>query len=170
MTRDQVFQSKYLSKDDVKTPITATIDCVRMDEINGEDNSKESKPVIHWADDQVKPMILNNTNWTLLEVMHGPDSDAWVGKKVECYNDPTVAYMGKLTGGVRVRAPSKNGDTPGLWTLDKAVQQAGTVGIKKEEIIAAIKAKGNSGWVANRDTPLVQEMIANKGNEEIPFD
>src|SRR5687768_1466946 len=53
-----------------------------------------------------KPLVLNNINIQLCEqIFNSDDTDEWVGKKVVVYVDPTVAYKGKITGGLRVRAP-----------------------------------------------------------------
>ncbi len=101
MKRSDAFPSRYISKDDVMNPITATIDTVRFDTIKG-DNGDEDKPVVYFRDG-VKPMILNNTNWMAIEDAYGPESDAWTGKAIEMYCDPGVMFGGKRVGGVRVR-------------------------------------------------------------------
>lgn len=114
MKRSDAFPSRYVSKDDVATPITARIDTVRFDTING-DKGDEDKPVMYFRDG-VKPMILNNTNWMTVEEAYGQESDDWTGKPVELYLDPGVMFGGKRVGGVRLRIP--NGAAK--MTLEKA--------------------------------------------------
>lgn len=104
MKRSDAFPSRYISKEDVATPIRATIDTVRFDTIKG-DTADEDKPVIYFRDG-VKPMILNNTNWMTIEDAYGPESDNWTGKTIELYCDPGVMFGGKRVGGVRVRVPN----------------------------------------------------------------
>lgn len=104
MKRTDAFPSKYLSKTDVNPPIIATIKTVEIEDVGGEGN-KETKPVIFFRGD-VKPMILNNTNWLIIEESHGADTDDWIGKQIEMYFDPSVMYGGKKVGGVRVRIPA----------------------------------------------------------------
>lgn len=103
MKRSDAFPSRYISKDDVQNPIIAVIDTVRFDTIKG-DAGDEDKPVVYFRDN-VKPMILNNTNWMTIEDAYGQESDDWTGKQVEMYCDPGVMFGGKRVGGVRVRIP-----------------------------------------------------------------
>lgn len=42
----------------------------------------------------------------ILARLWGADSQAWIGKRVHLYNDPTVKWAGEAVGGVRVRAAS----------------------------------------------------------------
>ena len=52
-----------------------------------------------------KPLVLNSTNGQLIEAILGSDdSDDWIGKTIVLWNDPTVGFAGKITGGIRVRA------------------------------------------------------------------
>lgn len=168
MTRGQAFPSTYLSKEDVNAPFVATIDCVQIAELKNDDGS-EQKPVLHWLDAQVKPMILNNTNWMVLEVAYGPDSDGWVGKTIEVFVDPTVMFGKKAVGGVRLRMPVGKPSNGGMWTFKQAVAEAGKWGLTEAQVVAAIKAAGGQGWKAERDMAVVQKLIEGAGSEEIPF-
>ena len=51
--------SRHLAKDDVVRPLVAIMDFVRAETLQ---NPTETKDVLHFADDQVKPLILNVTN------------------------------------------------------------------------------------------------------------
>lgn len=50
-----------------------------------------------------KPLLLNRTNIRIISSLFGPQTQSWIGKTVNVYNDPTVSYGGRITGGVRVR-------------------------------------------------------------------
>jgi len=136
MKRSEAFPSKYMSKDDVKVPVRATIAAVRFDVLKGE-NGDEQKPVMYFQGD-VKPMIVNNTNWMTCEDAWGDDSDNWLGKSVELYFEPSVMFGGKRVGGVRVRI-SASGKTqaaaPAMTT-----QQAGEVKTPKGKRVADLTA------------------------------
>ncbi len=104
MKLDQLFPSKYMSKEDVPAPITLVIqDC--MMEVIEFDGKKEVKPTIQWTDPVAKPMILNRSNAAVLGSAYGDYTEAWVGKPVTVYVDTSVMYMGKMVGGLRVRVP-----------------------------------------------------------------
>lgn len=97
-----MFPSKYLGKEDVVRPLTVKIEQVTREEISDGNNGKEEKNVVWFAND-MKPMILNRGNAECLGEMFGDDSDAWIGKSVELYIDPSVMFAGKRVGGLRVR-------------------------------------------------------------------
>ena len=50
---------------------------------------------------------LNKTNLKLLAKWFGKHHRAWTGKRVTVYRDESVTYGGRLTGGWRMRKPSK---------------------------------------------------------------
>src|SRR5678815_4556537 len=165
MTKGEVFQSKFLAKEDVPNPVVATIANVKYETIKGKGRD-EQKAVMEFAGN-LKPMILNKGNWTRVEVLYGPESDEWLGKKIEIYVDPTVEFGGDIVGGLRLREPSKNGkaanyhETPlaSVWTFDQAVAAVKEVGISKEQLIEALKKEGSAKWKADRDTPMVRRLI-----------
>lgn len=60
-----------------------------------------------------KPMVLNSTNIQLCaKACDSEDTDDWIGKKVVLYDDPNVSFAGKLTGGIRIRAPRNQQPAP----------------------------------------------------------
>jgi hypothetical protein len=92
--------SKYLAKNDVGED-GKTLTIKGFTRVDMEDGSR--KACIHWVEENVKPMILNRTNTDLLKWATGEtDTDQIKGKKVRIYADPTVAYAGKMVGGLRV--------------------------------------------------------------------
>lgn len=107
MKLNDLYPSNFLKKEDVATPVVATIKLVDQEEVNNE-GGKELKPVMHFTA-LLKPMILNRGNGETIAALYGDDTDNWVGKPIEIYADPSVMFAGKRIGGVRVRAPSRNG-------------------------------------------------------------
>ena len=96
-------KSKYLAKGDVgEDGLILTIKGFRMETLEG-DQGDEDKMVCHFKED-VKPMVLNRTNAQLISVATGASKagDA-VGKQVVVFNDPTISFGGKVTGGLRIK-------------------------------------------------------------------
>lgn len=105
MTFDQLVpsKSKYLTKDDVgEDGVILTVKGFRMETLESDDGN-EDKMVLHFVED-VKPMVLNRTNAQLVSVATGAKvaGDA-KGKKIVIFNDPTVSFGGKITGGLRIK-------------------------------------------------------------------
>jgi hypothetical protein len=49
-------------------------------------------------------MVLNSTNGQLIARLLGSkNSDDWIGKEIDLYNDPNVTFAGELVGGIRAR-------------------------------------------------------------------
>ena len=103
MKVSQLIASKYLKKDDIEHPVIVTIDRLEEHDVSGKDDPEEKKWVIFFREyDQ--GMVLNTTNIHLLvAATNAGDTDDWPGKEVILYNDPTVSYAGKVTGGLRIR-------------------------------------------------------------------
>jgi hypothetical protein len=98
MRASDAFPSKYLKSSDVKAKAKiATISSLETEAV-GQD--KEEKPVLYFEGD-VKPMVVNRTNFEELEAAFG-DSDEWPGHKVEIYCAPT-SYQGKRVDGIRLK-------------------------------------------------------------------
>lgn len=95
--------SKYLTKDDAgEDGIVLTIKGFRMETLKGDDG-EEDKMVMHFMED-VKPMVLNRTNSQLIGVVTGCKTAGEArGKQLVVFNDPTVGFGGKITGGLRIK-------------------------------------------------------------------
>ena len=106
--------SKFLTKNDVEPDKLVTI--ASFDELNVAMESMA--PELKWClyfKELDKPMVLNMTNGQLIEAITGEgDFNHWVGKVVVLYNDKTVSFGGKLTGGIRVRAPRNQAAPPDM--------------------------------------------------------
>lgn len=61
------------------------------------------KPVIHFEESWLKPMILNKTNGKkITELLGSDDTDDWLGKKITLYNTQ-VEFKGEQVAGIRVK-------------------------------------------------------------------
>jgi hypothetical protein len=91
--------SKYLAKADVgEEGRVLTIAGFQRTEIDG-----EKKMCLVWAEEDVKPMVLNKVNTQRLKVATGEDTTEGVkGKKVLVFEDPMVEFSGKVVGGLRL--------------------------------------------------------------------
>ena len=95
--------SKFLKKDDVGEGIIVTIQGVSQENVAKEGVDPEMKWCLHFTNLD-KPMVLNSTNMQLIAKFLGSeDTDDWENKKIILYDDPSVSFGGKLTGGIRVR-------------------------------------------------------------------
>lgn len=113
--------SKFLTKNDVEPDVLVTID--KYDEVNVamESQAPELKWVLYFKELD-KPLVLNNTNGQLIEVFTGTDDfDGWIGKQVILYNDKTVSFAGKITGGIRVKEAVPSGGAEQQAGNDEAI-------------------------------------------------
>lgn len=117
--------SKYLTKDDVgEDGLILTIKGFRMESLKSDDG-EEDKMILHFMED-VKPMVLNRTNAQLVGVCTGAKVAGEArGKQIVVYNDPTVSFGGKITGGLRIKKvagqPRNAAITPPRNDLDEEI-------------------------------------------------
>lgn len=95
--------SRFLTKEEVSPPKRVTIvDCKQLNVA-----LDSEPPELKWClifKETKKPMVLNHTNGQLLEAELGSDdSKDWLGKQIVLWNDPSVGFGGKRTGGIRVK-------------------------------------------------------------------
>lgn len=95
--------SKFLKKDDVGEGTICIVQGVSQENVAKEGADPEMKWCLHFTNLD-KPMVLNSTNMQLIAKFLGSeDTDDWENKKIILYDDPSVSFAGKLTGGIRVR-------------------------------------------------------------------
>lgn len=112
MKATAMIPSKFLKKEDVDPPKLVTIKAMRQANVGMDDQPEELKWTVTFKELE-KPMVLNSTNIQLIVKALGTDeTDDWIGKQVVVYNDPNVSFGGKITGGVRIRAPKKKTAEP----------------------------------------------------------
>jgi hypothetical protein len=104
MRKHEAFPSTFLTQVDLDRPQVWTIRRVKIEELPYEDD--RSKPILYFMEPDAKPLILNVTNWDLIEEIYGADSESWTGKRIEVFQDGSIMFAGKKVGGVRIRKPS----------------------------------------------------------------
>jgi len=110
--KSDAFPKKYIKVDDLGgRKITAVIDRVEMEEVGDKD-----KPVLYFENDSVKPLVLNNTNWSAIEEIAGSENtDDWSGVKILLVPAKTN-YQGNRVPCIRIEAapkPAKPSREPG---------------------------------------------------------
>jgi hypothetical protein len=108
MKASLLVESKYLTKEDVGSGTILKIRGIKKVNLAKENEPPEMKWIMGFAGNNVngdpaKPMVLNSTNIQLITMIHGEETDNWVGKELTLWNDPSVSFGSKLTGGVRVK-------------------------------------------------------------------
>jgi len=104
-TVNDLKDSRFLAKTDVEPDVLATIESYEKMNVALESQAPEMKWTLRFTK-LPKPLVLNSTNGQLIAAITGSeDFDNWIGKQVVLYNDKTVSFAGKLTGGIRVKAP-----------------------------------------------------------------
>ena len=102
--------SKRLNADFLKTlPKMAVKVVIRgggVKKFNDPVKGEESIPYLLVASDAFegeKELSLNATNRNILGAAYGKQANAWVGREIGVYFDPTVTFGGKAIGGVKVK-------------------------------------------------------------------
>jgi hypothetical protein len=106
---NDIRSSRYLKKEDVGEGVLVTIKLIRKENVAMDGAEPEHKFVAYFEEFE-KPMVLNSTNAQLIAKITGAEDnieEIWPGHKVVLYNDPNITFAGKLTGGIRVRAPKQ---------------------------------------------------------------
>ncbi len=105
--------SRFLTQFDVgQEGKVLTIESIDHQNVAAENRPKELKWVLHFEEEEFKPLALNRKNTELIaRILNSDDTDDWIGKQIVAYQDPTIDFGGKITGGIRVRAvkPSDKG-------------------------------------------------------------
>lgn len=99
-------KSKFYSARDVKgmPPVVLTIADV-TEELMGRGQGRNEAKCFLWFNETLKGLQLNKTRVAVLEMAYGPNSEAWVGKRVRLSFDPAVIFGGQAVGGVRLQTP-----------------------------------------------------------------
>jgi hypothetical protein len=99
MRVSDAFPSKHLKADDLRgATIRVTIEKYALEEIGQE----KSRKVVLYFRNKEKGLVLNKTNATNIETMHGPNIDEWVGCEIELFPSMTD-YQGKSVDCVRCK-------------------------------------------------------------------
>lgn len=104
-TVEDLKSSNYLTKEDVEPPIKVTIESYEEVNMAFQGQPPEMKWTLKFKGID-KPLALNLTNGQRIELITGSgDFDEWIGREITLYNDKTIAFGKKITGGIRVWVP-----------------------------------------------------------------
>ena len=125
MNIDSMKQSRFLTKDDFG--LQGKLVTIRGDvaQVNvAQEGDPEEHKFLLFFDEFEKGMVLNSINSQIIAQITGSkDTENWNGHKLVVFNDPTVIMKGKLTGGIRVRAPRNRPAQPGAVPAQPAPRQ-----------------------------------------------
>jgi hypothetical protein len=98
---NDTYPSKWLRAADLQDQEkTLTISDCSAEYFGQGDDAKE-QIVVHFADDNIKPLGLNKTNAQTIADVFGPETDDWIGEQIVIY--PTeVDFQGKKTPAIRI--------------------------------------------------------------------
>jgi hypothetical protein len=106
-TIEDFYPKKFLSTPDLGgEDMLLTINEVGKDHFEDDDGVRKLKPILYFREPNVKPMILNKTNFVRLVEIAGEDTEDWHGTKIILYPDK-VSMKGKTVDTIRVRKASK---------------------------------------------------------------
>jgi hypothetical protein len=105
MRHHERFPPRFLSQEDFHKPRTLTIQSFGTEEIKSDDGPVD-KFILYFEEIEDRGFVVNSINSQILEKLYGDDED-WIGKQIEVWTDPTVAFGKKVTGGLRLRQPSQ---------------------------------------------------------------
>ena len=94
--------------------LIATIKAVGNEIVIGADGKKEECMVMHFAERDVKPMIVNSTNAkTITKLLKTPYIEQWAGSKIQIYSAEIKAF-GETVDALRIRPflPKIESDKP----------------------------------------------------------
>ena len=114
MNFDDMYPSKYLAASDVPEgkSFVLTVKSVEMAKMPDD----KEKPVLHFQDAK-KGLICNFTNGNVIRGAYGRNTNDWMGKQIEIYQDET-AFGSKIVPCLRVRIPVGAAATPVADTKD----------------------------------------------------
>jgi hypothetical protein len=96
--------SKYLKKEEVGDDgVILTIKGFKQEMVEG-DNGQDEQKLIMYFEENYNPMVINRTNAQLLAIATGAANAGEArGKEIIVYNDPTISFGNKVTGGIRIK-------------------------------------------------------------------
>lgn len=124
----QMLQSKHLTRSDIESTgqrfVPVTIRTVSAQQFRGRNGGPPETAWFIYFNEAQKGMKLNSTNIKALAAAFGEQTEAWHGKKVRLYVDPTVQFGGQTVGGIRIQTPNAAAVTQNAFGAPAAGQPA----------------------------------------------
>lgn len=135
----------------LQAEITVTIKDYAIESIRTASTTSK-KGVLYFKED-IKPLIVNKSKLKPIVTKYGFETDAWIGKQVTLYFDPTVRFGKELTGGVRVKMPQQtNAVKPKCEECGGDINAAGKM--TPEQMAAYTKSKYGRALCADCATKI----------------
>ena len=114
MNFDDLYPSKYLSADDVPDGKSFILTIKSIEMATMPDGKEKPALFFHQAK---KGVVCNITNGKIIRGAYGRNTNDWMGKQIEIYQDET-AFGSKIVPCLRVRIPVGAAATPVADTKD----------------------------------------------------
>jgi len=106
---DKYKSSKFIQKSEIENSphgaILVTIDRITEENVAPDNQAERIKYVIHFVE-AFKPWAPGTETLAVIKQIAGTGNvDDWSGTRLVLYIDPNVSFQGKITGGIRCRAP-----------------------------------------------------------------
>lgn len=151
-----LMQSKFLNKEDIPAPIALTIRAVVQDAPRSNGGGPPDVKWLMYFAEHNKALKLNKTTIQTIAASYGDETDAWLGKRVQLYVDPTVMMAGQIVGGVRVRCA--NPKTGPSGALPKAVVPPQVYSQPAQNLAQGLAAQRNQEFVNGATGEIVRNV------------
>lgn len=149
-----LYSSKHLKPADLDgKPVTVTIKDVTVETFQN-DGENARKAVLHFDGNVIKPLVVNKTNYVILDHAFGPNTDMWIGKQIVVCPS-MMPFKGKMVETIRVE--------PLLMRATPAANGSGEQHYTPEEI-ARMEAAVLKHQAAQKKGTVTSETL----NDEIP--
>lgn len=101
MKANQLCPSPHLSAEDIGETGASQVFTIKAVGFSAVGQDQERKGVLYFVEED-RGMVLNRTNLKRLVVLHGNETDSWIGRRVEVYASETD-FGGKTVPCLRVR-------------------------------------------------------------------
>ena len=124
LSYDQLFPGRFIKAGEMNgKPVTLTIKDVFIDALETETGNTESKPIVSF-EETTRHWVLIKTNAQCLLSMWGPDTAAWLGKRVTLYPENDSSGLSDSGLCIRVKgSPDIDGDITATIKLPRRKPQ-----------------------------------------------
>ena len=138
------------------TDVILTVESVAVEPIISSDGKRDERPVMHFAERDTKPMILNVTNSKMMEkLFKTPIIEEWANRKIQIGVE-TVKAFGDVTEALRIRKfLPRTTETPKCADTGKEI--AATEKMTVAQIVAATQKRYGRALCAERWMALVEQ-------------
>ena len=99
--------SRFFSREDVGDGLIGTISAMTLENVSPADPPENPNWCVHFKEHS-KMLVLNKTRKNqIVQIAGGQSEEEWINARIEMYDDPSVEFAGKRTGGIRVRKPAE---------------------------------------------------------------